>query len=91
ISPAVRKLVTCRQLNLLDPWPFQGPFDVIFCRNVMIYFDQPTKRDLVGRFADMLAPHGTLFIGHSESLGPNHERLRITGRTAYAPIGRLDA
>lgn len=91
ISPALRKLVTCRQLNLLDPWPFKGPFDVIFCRNVMIYFDQPTKRDLVNRFADMLSPNGTLFIGHSESLGPNHARLRITGRTAYAPIGRNNA
>lgn len=90
ISPALRKLVTCRQLNLLEPWPFQGPFDVIFCRNVMIYFDPPTKRALVDRFADMLARHGTLFIGHSESLGPSHARLRIVGRTAYAPIGRQD-
>ncbi len=87
----MRKLVTCRQLNLLEPWPFQGPFDVIFCRNVMIYFDPPTKRALVDRFADMLARHGTLLIGHSESLGPSHARLRIVGRTAYAPIGRQDA
>jgi chemotaxis protein methyltransferase CheR len=87
IHPALRALVTVRELNLLEDWPFSGPFDVIFCRNVMIYFDQPTKLKLVDRFADYLDPQGTLFIGHSESLGPAHARLRLTGRTAYARIG----
>ncbi len=88
VSPALRRLVTCRTLNLLDPWPFRGPFDVIFCRNVMIYFDGPTKRTLVDRFADMLSDGGTLFIGHSESLGPNHPRLRLSGRTSYTQSRR---
>jgi len=87
VGSELRRLVTCRPLNLLEPWPFSGPFDAIFCRNVMIYFDQPTKLRLIDRFADMLAPEGTLFIGHSESLGPNHRRLQLTGRTAYRHIG----
>jgi chemotaxis protein methyltransferase CheR len=91
IGEPLRRLVTCRQLNLLEPWPFNGPFDVIFCRNVMIYFDTPTKMALIDRFAGMLAPHGTLFIGHSESLGPNHSRLKLVGRTAYSLIGRAHA
>jgi chemotaxis protein methyltransferase CheR len=91
IGEPLRRLVTCRQLNLLEPWPCNGPFDVIFCRNVMIYFDAPTKMALIDRFAGMLAPHGTLFIGHSESLGPNHSRLQLVGRTAYSLIGRKHA
>ncbi|MCO4055751.1 MAG: chemotaxis protein CheR [Bosea sp.] len=91
VGEPLRRLVTCRQLNLLEPWPFNGPFDVIFCRNVMIYFDTPTKMALIDRFAGMLAPHGTLFIGHSESLGPNYNQLKLVGRTAYSLIGRSHA
>jgi chemotaxis protein methyltransferase CheR len=70
-------------LNLLEPWPFSGRFDVIFCRNVMIYFDQPTKHRLVTRFVEALQPGGLLFIGHSESLGSNYPELQLVGRTAY--------
>ncbi len=57
-----------RQLNLMEPPPFSGPLDFIFCRNVMIYFDRPTRDALVGRLLKTLAPGGHLFTGHSESL-----------------------
>ena len=69
ISPAIRNNVIFRTFNLMNPIQFRLKFDVIFCRNVMIYFDQSTRDALVRRFYDALAPHGYLFISHSESLG----------------------
>jgi chemotaxis protein methyltransferase CheR len=68
VSPDIRDIVRFRHLNLIDAWPFKGPFDFIFCRNVMIYFDQPTQQKLVERYWNCLAPGGFLFTGHSESL-----------------------
>lgn len=68
VAPAIRDNVIFRPFNLMDPIRFRRPFDLIFCRNVMIYFDQPTKDALVRRFYDATLPGGHLFIGHSEGL-----------------------
>jgi len=82
----VKSLITFRHLNLMGPWPFQGKFDVIFCRNVMIYFDAPTKATLVDRFTQQLKPGGWLYIGHSESLIGTHPGLQLVGRTIYQRV-----
>lgn len=68
IDNRLKAIVVFRYLNLMKQWPFQGPFDFIFCRNVMIYFDKPTQERLIRRFYDILNIGGALFIGHSESL-----------------------
>jgi len=74
IKPAVKKYVTFARINLQEPFPVKGPFDLIFCRNVMIYFDQETRARLINRFHEVLAPGGHLFIGHSENLtGLQHQ------------------
>lgn len=84
ISADLVRMVRFRQLNLLRPWPFRGPFDVIFCRNVMIYFDEPTKAALVLNFARALAPGGYLYIGHSERVaGEATTLLEPVGSTIY--------
>ena len=68
IAPHVRRLVTIGQLNLMEDWPFRHGFDVIFCRNVMIYFDADTRRTLLNKFHGVLRPKGVLAIGSSETL-----------------------
>lgn len=83
VKPALRRLVSFARLNFMESWPMRGPFDVIFCRNVMIYFDKPTQERLVGRFWDILAPGGTLFIGHSESLSGVEHRFHYAQPTVY--------
>lgn len=88
IADVPMSIVRFRQLNLLGAWPFNGQFDTIFCRNVMIYFDNPTKQRLVDRFADVLAPGGHLYIGHSERVaGPALDRLELIGPTIYRKVG----
>ena len=81
------RLVSYRQLNLLVPWPMRGGFDAIFCRNVMIYFDEPTKQRLTERFAELLAPGRFLYIGHSERVtGPAAAMFEPVGNTIYRRI-----
>jgi len=86
VKDTVRERITFKQLNLLEPWPMKGPFDVIFCRNVVIYFDKPTQKKLFNRYADMLAPGGYLFIGHSESLHRVTDRFESLGKTMYRKV-----
>lgn len=77
-------LITFHQLNLLDnQWPINGPFDAIFCRNVMIYFDKDTQYKILKRFAPLLEPHGLLFAGHSESLHHAADLFKLRGQTVY--------
>jgi len=83
ISADAKKLIAFRKLNLLEEWPMTRKFDVIFCRNVLIYFDNQTKTKLVGRFVDALKPQGWLYLGHSESASGVHPALEPNGRTIY--------
>jgi len=83
VAPAVRNLVTFNYLNLMDAWPFTGPFDFIFCRNVMIYFDKQTQQRLVNRFWECLDPGGVLFTGHSESLTGISHKFQYVQPTIY--------
>jgi len=83
VSARLKSLISFRHLNLMQNWPFSGPFDFIFCRNVMIYFDKPTQQRLVGRFHDHLAPGGMLFTGHSESLTGISHPFRYVQPTIY--------
>jgi len=84
--PAVaRSVIAFKPLNLMDDWPMSGPFDAIFCRNVAIYFDKATQRELFGRFRSMLASDGFLYIGHAETLGGAAAEFRLAGKTIYQP------
>jgi chemotaxis protein methyltransferase CheR len=83
VHPRLRELVAIQPLNLLHEWPMQGKFDAIFCRNVVIYFDKPTKQRLFSRYAGMLESRGYLFLGHSESMYGLSEDFDLIGRTVY--------
>lgn len=82
-SPELKALITFKQLNLMHPWPMKGPFDVIFCRNVVIYFDKPTQKDLFGKMAELQRVGDHLCIGHSESLFKVCDRYQLIGKTIY--------
>lgn len=80
----LRDLITYRQVNLLENnWPIRGPFDVIFCRNVMIYFDKPTQGKILSRFAPLMKPDGLLFAGHSENFTYVTDDFKLAGKTVY--------
>ncbi|WP_448568490.1 CheR family methyltransferase [Thalassotalea ganghwensis] len=92
VNPVLQKLITFKQLNLLHEWPMKGPFDVIFCRNVIIYFDKKTQLDLFERYYQLLAPGGLLILGHSESLGAYQKYFENVGRTIFRkPLHSLSA
>jgi chemotaxis protein methyltransferase CheR len=82
----LRSLISFAPLNLLEPWPMRGPFDVVFCRNVVIYFDKPTQAKLFNRYADLLRSDGWLFVGHSENLLNLTDRFRLVGNTVYQRV-----
>lgn len=85
-NPSIRKLVSFNELNLLSKWPMQQKMDVIFCRNVVIYFDLETQNALWPRFHQQLKPSGYLFLGHSERIGdPQLAGFKTDGPTAYRP------
>ncbi|WMN58743.1 protein-glutamate O-methyltransferase CheR [Pseudoalteromonas xiamenensis] len=83
VKPELQQMVHFKRLNLLEPWPMKGPFDVVFCRNVLIYFDKETKDRLFQGYYNILARHGHLFIGHSESMGKEHVEYKSLGKTMY--------
>lgn len=86
MGPELQRLIAFKQLNLLEHWPMKGPFQAVFCRNVVIYFDKPTKQKLFDRMADLVAPDGWLYIGHSENLHGVTDRFELVGRTIYRKI-----
>lgn len=84
VRQELRDMITFRQINLLDEsWPMRGPFDAIFCRNVMIYFDKKTQYDVLKKFVPLLHKDGLLFAGHSESFYHAADLFRSQGKTVY--------
>jgi chemotaxis protein methyltransferase CheR len=84
VGEALRNLVSFRQLNLIEDWPMRGAFHAIFCRNVVIYFDEPTQQKLWSKFIPRLEPEGWLYIGHSERVtGPAASQLGSEGISTY--------
>lgn len=86
VRPELQKMVAFKHLNLMEQWPMNGPFDFIFCRNVMIYFDQQTQARLLQRMADLLRPQGHLFVGHSEALARHQSNFELMGKTIYRKV-----
>ena len=84
VSDAIKKLVTFRQFNLMESFPFRNSFDIIFCRNVMIYFDSEVRKNLLEKFHGILSPGGLLFIGHSESIIESAFRFNYVQPTIYS-------
>jgi chemotaxis protein methyltransferase CheR len=83
VRPELQDMIVFKQLNLMGDWPMRGVFDVIFCRNVVIYFDKPTQRILFSRYSDVLHDNGFLFVGHSESLYKVTDQFQLLGQTVY--------
>jgi chemotaxis protein methyltransferase CheR len=83
VIPELSQLITFKQLNLMHELPMRGPLDVIFCRNVVIYFDKDTQRELFRRFARLQRPGDLLFLGHSESMFKVSNDYTLIGRTIY--------
>ncbi|MDH5737094.1 MAG: protein-glutamate O-methyltransferase [Gammaproteobacteria bacterium] len=87
VKSHLRQMVVFNQLNLMAPeWPIKRMFDLIFCRNVMIYFDKPTQHQLVSRYWSLLKENGYLLLGHSESLFGLNTRYRLVGKNIYQKI-----
>jgi chemotaxis protein methyltransferase CheR len=84
VKPELRRLVQFRSFNLMDThWSLGEPIDIVFCRNVMIYFDGPTQRKVLERMRRAMQPHGLLFAGHSENFSESRDLFRLRGKTVY--------
>lgn len=89
VRSQLKDLIHFNALNLLAPsWPVKGPFDAIFCRNVMIYFDKPTQYKVLSRFHPMLGNEGLLYAGHSESFQHAADLFRLKGKTVFTPVSK---
>ena len=86
VQPELQEMIVFKRLNLMEVWPIKGTFDILFCRNVVIYFDKPTQRILFERFCKHLTPNAHMFIGHSESLFKITDRFQLLGNTIYRRI-----
>ncbi len=84
VKPELRKPIDFLSVNLIrDDWPFREPFDVVFCRNVMIYFDAPTQRRVLEHIHRVLKPGGMLFVGHAENFSDSRDLFALRGKTVY--------
>lgn len=88
VSRELQELISFKRLNLLQHWPMAGPFDLMFCRNVVIYFDKDTQRVLFKRYFDILRPNAYLLIGHSETLHKVSDDFASLGKTIYQRSSR---
>jgi chemotaxis protein methyltransferase CheR len=82
LSPVIKKMISFRRLNLNDEWPMRGVFDIIFCRNVVIYFDCEAQENLWPRFRSKMTDDGVIFVGHSERI--SSPEFQLIGATAYS-------
>ena len=86
VTPDLRQLISFKQLNLMTPFPMKGPLDAIFCRNVVIYFDKDTQRELFARMSRLQLPGSILFLGHSESMFKVSTDYSLIGKTIYRRV-----
>lgn len=86
VKQFVRDLITFRSFNLMDPFKFSRPFELIFCRNVMIYFEKQTKEELVKKFHTWMAPGGYFFVSHSENIGQNAAGLKMMRPSVFKKV-----
>jgi len=84
IKPELRRMIDFLSINLIrNDWPFREPFDVVFCRNVMIYFDAATQRAVLERIYRVMKPGGMLFVGHAENFSESRDLFILRGKTCY--------
>lgn len=84
VKPELTRAIEFTSVNLIrDDWPFREPFDVVFCRNVMIYFDAPTQRRVLEKIHRVLKPGGMLFVGHAENFSESRDLFSLHGKTVY--------
>jgi chemotaxis protein methyltransferase CheR len=87
VRPGLAQRVSFRAINLIEPhWNLGEPFDIVFCRNVMIYFDAPTQRRVLERLHAALRPQGLLYVGHSENFTASRDLFRLRGKTIYSKV-----